>query len=55
MYFHGGLLYVDTGNGDYRIVPSFMNQGCRRTTIRDIYGIQRGIMYDKLLKEYGLD
>ena len=55
VYFHSDLFYVDTGNGNYRIVPTCMNKGCRRVNIRDIYGIQRGIFYDRLLREYGLN
>ena len=55
VYFHGDLFYVETGNGDFRIKPTYMNKGRRSTTLRDIYGIQRTILYNKFLKEYGLD
>ena len=55
VYFHGGLFYVETGNGDYRIIPTYMNQGYRKVGLRDIFGMRRYIMYDKFLREYGLD
>ena len=55
LYFHGDVFYVDTGNGNYRIVPSYMNQGYRKVGLRDIHGVRRVIMCDKLLQQYGLD
>ena len=55
VYFHAGLFYVETGNGDLRIVPTHMCNGYRMVILRDIYGVRRGVYYDKLLKEYGLD
>ena len=55
LYFHGGLFYVDTGNGDFRIVPTYIGQGKRRVSLRDKYGISRGIIYDKFLRDYGLN
>ena len=54
-YFHGGLFYVDTRNGNYRIIPTYMNQGYRKVGLRDIFGMKRIIMYDKFLRDYGLD
>ena len=55
LYFHGGLFYVDTENGDFRIVPTYIGQGKRRASLRDKYGIQRSIIYDKFLRDYGLN
>ena len=55
VYFHGDLFYIDTRNDNYRIVPTCMSNGRRMVSIRDIYGIQRGIYYDRLLREYGLN
>ena len=55
LYFHGDVFYVDTGNGNYRIIPSYMNQGYRKVGLRDIHGVRRVIMYDRLLHQYGLD
>ena len=55
VYFHGGLFYVETGNGDYRVIPTYMNQGYRVVGLRDKFGMRRLIMYDKFLHEYGLD
>ena len=55
LYFHGGLFYIDTGNGNYRIVPTYMNQGRRVVGLRDKFGMRRLIMYNKFLREYGLD
>ena len=55
VYFHGGLFYVDTGNGNYRIVPTYMHQGYRKAGLRDKFGVGRIIMYNKFLRDYGLD
>ena len=55
VYFHGGLFYVDTGNDDYRIVPTCMSNGYRVVSLRDRFGLRRMIYYDKFLREYGLD
>ena len=55
LYFHGGLFYVDTGNDNYRIVPTYINNGYRVVGLRDRFGLRRLIMYDKFLHEYGLD
>ena len=55
IYFHGGLFYVDTGNDNYRIVPTYMNQGYRKVGLRDKFGMKRTILYEKFLRDYGLD
>ena len=55
VYFYGEKFYVDTGNGDYRIIPICMNQGYKKVGLKDKYGIRRLLSYDKFLKEYGLD
>ena len=55
LYFHGGLFYKDTDNGDYKVIPTYICNGLRCTNIRDKFGMRRTIMYDKLLKQYGLN
>ena len=54
-YLHGELFYVDTGNNDYRIVPTYSANGWRVACLTDKFGIQRTIYYDKILRQYGLD
>lgn len=54
-YFHSGLFYVDTENGNYRIIPTYMNQGYRVVGLRDKFGMRRIIVYEKFLRDYGLD
>ena len=55
LYFHGSLFYVETGNGDYRIVPTYINNGYRVACLRDRYGLRRLIYYDNFLRAYGLE